>query len=160
VKTTAAEHHDNESEDQRSIPMARHLNPSNSTNKTIDAIDRKRERERQLMLKKAREMAPELAVSLVQRLLDTHIIETNAVHTIQEIMAKQLQQAGDMEEFDLQFKIAPIRDLTPDPNVISLFLTQFIIEDLLDHPNIQDVFGDDLEIYRAVDSVISKIRPR
>ena len=71
--------------------MARHLNPSNSTNKTIDAIDRKRERERQLMLKKAREMAPELAVSLVQRLLDTHIIETNAIHTIQEIMAKQLQ---------------------------------------------------------------------
>jgi len=140
--------------------MARHLNPSNSTNKTIDAIDRKRERERQLMLKKAREMAPELAVSLVQRLLDTHIIETNAIHTMQEIMAKQLQQAGDMEEFDLQFKIAPIRDLTPDPNVISLFLTQFIIEDLLDHPNIQDVFGDDLEIYRAVESVISKIRPR
>ncbi|MDD2465798.1 MAG: hypothetical protein PHI97_17505 [Desulfobulbus sp.] len=140
--------------------MARHINPSNSTNKTIDAIDRKRERERHLMLKKAREMAPEIAVGLVQRLLDNHIIETNAVHTIQEIMAKQLQQLGDMEEFDMLFKIAPIRDLTPDPNVISLFLTQFIIEDLIDHPNIQDVFGDDLEIYRAVDSILSRIRPR
>ncbi len=140
--------------------MARHINPSNSTNKTIDAIDRKRERERQFMLKKAREMATELAVGLVQRLLDNHIIETNSVHTIQEIMAKQLQQLGDMEEFDMQYKIAPIRDLTPDPNVLSLYLTQFIIEDLIDHPNIQDVFGDDLEIYRAVDSTLNKIRPR
>lgn len=140
--------------------MARHINPSNSTNKTIDAIDRKRERERQFMLKKSRELAPELAVSLVQRLLDKHIIETNSVQAIQEAMEKQLQRMSDMEEFDMQFKIAPIRNLTPDPNVISLYLTQFIIEDLIDHTNIQDVFGDDLDIYRAVDSVLTKIRPR
>ena len=140
--------------------MARHINPSNSTNKTIDAIDRKRERERQYMLKKSREMALELAVSLVQRLMDQHIIETNSTHAIQETMARQLQQLGDMEEFDMQFKIAPIRNLTPDPNVISLYLTQYIVEDLINHPNIQDVFGDDLDIYRAVDSVLAKIRPR
>lgn len=140
--------------------MARHINPSNSTNKTIDAIDRKRERERQFMLKKSREMAPELAVTLVQRLLDLHIIETNSVHAIQDVMARLLQQMSDMEEFDMQFKIAPIRNLTQDPNVISLYLTQYIIEDLIDNPHIQDVFGDDMEIYRAVDSVISKIRPK
>ena len=140
--------------------MARHINPSNTTNKTIDAIDRKRERERQFMLKKSRELAPELAISLVQRLLDSHIIETNSVHAIQEVMEKQLQHMSDMEEFDMQFKIAPIRNLTQDPNVISLYLTQFIIEDLINHTNIQDVFGDDMEIYRAVDSVLAKIRPR
>ncbi len=140
--------------------MARHINPSNSTNKTIDAIDRKRERERQFMLKKARELSQELAISLVQRLLDLHIIETNSVQTIQEVMEKQLQRMSDLEEFDMQFKIAPIRNLTQDPNVISLYLTQFIIEDLIDHTNIQDVFGDDMDIYRAVDSVLGKIRPR
>ena len=140
--------------------MARHINPSNSTNKTIDAIDRTRERERQFMLKKSRELAPELAISLVQRLLDLHIIETNSVHAIQEVMEKQLQRMSDLEEFDMQFKIAPIRNLTQDPNVISLYLTQFIIEDLINHTNIQDVFGDDMDIYRAVDSVLGKIRPR
>jgi hypothetical protein len=140
--------------------MARHINPSNSTNKTIDAIDRKRERERQFMLKKSRELAPELAIALVQRLLDLHIIETNSVQAIQEVMEKQLQRLSDMEEFDMQFKIAPIRNLTQDPNVISLYLTQFIIEDLLNNSHIQDVFGDDMEIYRAVDSVLAKIRPK
>lgn len=140
--------------------MARHINPSNSTNKTIDAIDRKRERERHFMLKKSRELAHELAISLVQRLLDLHIIETNSVHTIQEVMEKQLQRMSDMEEFDMQFKIAPIRNLVQDPNVISLYLTQFVIEDLINHTNIQDVFGDDMEIYKAIDSIIGKIRPR
>lgn len=140
--------------------MARHLNPSSSTNKTIDAIDRKRERERRFMLRKARDNAAELATALVQRLLDKHIIETNSDQAIREAMEKQLSAMSDLEEFEMQFKIAPIRSLTQDPNIISLFITQYIIEDLIDHPNIQDVFGDDLDVYRAVDSILSKIRPR
>ena len=140
--------------------MARHMNPSRSTNKTIDAIDRKRERERRFMLRKARENAENLAISLVQRLLDEHIIETNSNQAICEVMEKQLTGLSEMEEFDMQFKIAPIRTLTQDPNLISLYITQYIIEDLINHPAIQDVFGDDLDVYRAVDSILTKIRPR
>ncbi|WP_028584628.1 hypothetical protein [Desulfogranum mediterraneum] len=140
--------------------MARHINPSNSTNKTIDAIDRKRERERQVMLKKARENSRELAVSLVQRLIDQHIIETNSASAIQESIEQQLCAMGDMEEFEMRYKIAPIRNLTQDPNIISLFITQYVIEDLLEHSNIQDIFGDDLDVYRAVDSILSALRPK
>ena len=140
--------------------MARHMNPSRSTNKTIDAIDRKRERERRFMLRKARENAENLAISLVQRLLDEHIIETNSHQAICEVMEKQLAGLSEMEEFDMQFKIAPIRTLTQDPNLVSLYITQYIIEDLIEHPAIQDVFGDDLDVYRAVDSVLTRIRPK
>ncbi|HEB51168.1 MAG TPA: hypothetical protein ENI89_11230 [Desulfobulbus sp.] len=140
--------------------MARHINPSNSTNKTIDAIDRKRERERRYMLSRARDNAAELATRLVQRLLDEHIIETQSDQAIREAMENQLRSMIDMEEFDMQFKIAPIRTLTQDPNIISLYITQYIIEDLIEHPKIQDVFGDDLDVYRTVDSVLAKIRPR
>ena len=140
--------------------MARHMNPSRSTNKTIDAIDRKRERERRFMLRKARENAQDLAIALVQRLLDEHIIEASSTQAIAESMERQLAGMSDMEEFDLQFKIAPLRTLTQDPNFVSLYITQYIIEDLIDHPAIQDVFGDDLDVYRAVDSVLSRIRPR
>jgi len=140
--------------------MARHMNPSRSTNKTIDAIDRKRDRERRFMLRKARENAQDLAIALVQRLLDEHIIEASSTQAIAESMERQLAALSDMEEFDLQFKIAPLRTLTQDPNFVSLYITQYIIEDLIDHPAIQDVFGDDLDVYRAVDSVLSRIRPR
>jgi hypothetical protein len=140
--------------------MARHMNPSRSTNKTIDAIDRKRDRERRFMLRKARENAQDLAIALVQRLLDEHIIEASSTQAIAESMERQLAGLSDMEEFDLQFKIAPLRTLTQDPNFVSLYITQYIIEDLIDHPAIQDVFGDDLDVYRAVDSVLSRIRPR
>lgn len=141
--------------------MARsYSTPNSSTNRTIDAIDRKRERERRFLLEKARDNAAELSTMLVQRLLDDHIIETNSDKAIRETVEKQLKSMIDLEEFDMQFKIAPIRSVTQDPNIISLYMTQFIIEDLIDHPNIQDIFGDDLDVYKAVDSVLAKMRTR
>jgi hypothetical protein len=140
--------------------MARHINPSSSTNKTIDAIDRKRERERRFILNKARENAPELAIRLVQRLIDEHIIETNDVQAIQEGVEKQLREPSDMDEFEIRLKIADIRTLVPDPNILSLYLTAYIIDDLINHPSIQDIFGDDLDVYNAVESILGMIRPR
>ena len=139
--------------------MARHINPSGSTNKAIDALDRKRERERRFILSKARDNAPELAIKVVQRLLDEHIIETNDVHAVQEGFERQLREPAEMEEFEIRLKVADIRSLVPNPNILSLYLTAYIIEDLIDHPKIQDVFGDDMAIYNAVDAVLSKIRP-
>jgi len=140
--------------------MARHISPNSATNRTINAIDRKREQERYILLVKTRDNAADLAKSLVQRLLDEHIIETNSDRAIRETIEKQLKKLIDIDEFDMQFKVAPLRSLCQDPNIISLYMTQFIIEDLVDHPNIQDVFGDDLDVYKAVDSIFSKIRPR
>lgn len=139
--------------------MARHINPSGSTNKAIDALDRKRERERRFILSKARDNAPELAIKIVQRLIDEHIIETNDVHAVQEGFERQLREPAEMEEFEIRLKVADIRTLVPNPNILSLYLTAYIIEDLIDHPKIQDVFGDDLAIYNAVDAVLNKIRP-
>jgi hydroxypyruvate isomerase len=139
--------------------MARVFNNQSSTDATIRAIDRKREQERRFMLSQAFKNAEELSTRLVQRLIDRHIIETTSEQALRELFSDQLRTLSNMEEFDIQFKIAPLRNLATDPNFISLYLTQYIIEDLIDHPKVQDVFGDDLDIYRAVDSILSKIRP-
>ncbi len=137
-----------------------HISATNATDKTIRAIDRKRERERRFILNKARENAEVFAVKLVQRLIDRQVLETDSVQTLQEIFAEQLKNLATMEEFDIQLKVAPIRTLIPDPNILSLFLTQFVIEDLIDHPSIEDIFGDDVEIYRAIDSIFKVLRPQ
>ena len=138
--------------------MARHINPSRSTNKAIDALDRKRERERRFILNKARDNAQDLAIILVQRLMDEHIIETNDVHAIQQGVERQLREPADMEEFEIRLKIADIRSIVPDPNILSLYLTAYVIDDLIKHPKIQDVFGDDLDVYKAVDTVLNKLK--
>ena len=139
--------------------MARVFNNNAATDKTIRAIDRKREQEKRFMLSLAFKNAEELSTRLVQRLLDQHILETTSDQTMRELFVDQLRTLSNMEDFDIQFKITPLRNLATDPNFISLFLTQFIIEDLVDHPKVQDIFGDDLDIYRTVDSIMKKIRP-
>ena len=139
--------------------MARVFN-SNATDKAINALDRKREQERMYMLSMTYKNAEELATKLFQRLLDQGIIETNSAQAMREVFTDLLRKISDMEEFDVQFKIAPIRSIATDPNFISLYVTQYIIEDLLDNPKVLDVFGDDLEIYTVVESVLSIIRPK
>ncbi len=135
------------------------ISPNRTTDKTIRSIDRKRENERKKMFYRAKDHATEFASRLVQRLIDRSIIETTSVSAVQEAIENQLNSLGYIEEFELQMKIAPIRTIAQDPNVVSLYMTQYIVEDLINNPVIQDVFGDDLDIYRAVDSVFRVLRP-
>ncbi|WP_136796964.1 MULTISPECIES: hypothetical protein [Desulfosediminicola] len=136
------------------------VSANRSTDKTIRAIDRKRERERRKMFRTAKEHAEPLTVRLVQRLIDREVIECSAVANIQKSIEDQLQKLPHLDDFDLQMKIAPLRTLVQDPNIVSLYLTQYVVEDLINHPDILDVFGDDLDIYRAIDSVMRVLRPQ
>jgi hypothetical protein len=137
-----------------------HISATNATDKTIRAIDRKREQERRFILRKARDNADEFSARLIQRLIDRNILETDSVTDLRELFTKQLQLLPEMEDFDIQMKTAPIRTLVQDANILSLYLTQFIIEDVINHPSIEDVFGDDIDIYRAVDSIFKILRPQ
>lgn len=110
------------------------------------------------MFHRAKDHAPEFAAKLTQRLIDREIIETVSVSAVREAFQNQLEKIGYLEDFDLQMKIAPIRTIAQDPNVVSLYFTQYIVEDLIENPAINDVFGDDLDIYRAVDSVFRILR--
>lgn len=134
------------------------ISPNRTTDKTIRTIDRKREQERRKMFLRAKDHAPEFAAKLVQRLIDREIVETTSVADLREAFENQLNKLGYIEEFELQMKIAPVRTIAQDPNVVSLYFTQYIVEDLIEHPAIQDIFGDDLDIYRAVDSVFRILR--
>lgn len=136
-----------------------HVSHTRTTDKTIRAIDRKREQERRKMFILARDNSEALSAKLVQRLIDTKIIEANSVDSIQKVFEKQLRSLIDLDEFDMQLKLAPVRTLVQDPNIISLYLTAFIIEDLIEHNDIQDIFGEDLDIYRSLDSVLKALRP-
>ena len=111
------------------------------------------------MLQTAFKNSADLSTHLVQRLIDKHVIETDSVDAIREVLEGQLKHISDLEEHEFNFKIAPVRHLLPDPNIISLFITQYIIEDLIDNRHIEDVFGDEADIYAVVDSVLGSLRP-
>ncbi|MCG6930087.1 MAG: hypothetical protein LJE64_05975 [Desulfofustis sp.] len=137
-----------------------HVNPNRATDKAVRAIDRKREQERRKMFMLARDHAEVLSTKLCQRLIDRNIIETDSVESIRKSLETQFKSLHLIEEFDLQMKLAPVRTLVQDPNIVTLYVTQYIVEDLIDNPHIQDVFGEDIDIYRAVDSITKVLRPK
>jgi len=136
-----------------------HISATNATDKTIRTIDRKRERERRFILNKARDNADEFATRITQRLIDREVLEVNSVQAVRDAFLQQLKSLPEMEEFDIQLKVAPIRTLIQDPNILSLYLTGYVIEDLINNPGIEDVFGEDADIYRAIDSIFKVLRP-
>jgi len=137
--------------------MSRNPNPYRVDAQTSNSIDRKREQERRHMLHAAFKNSDELAARLVQRLLDKHIIETNSESSIREVFVKILRGLQDLDEHEFNFKIAPVRGLIPNANLISLYLAQYIIEDLINHRDIEDIFGDESEIYQVVDSIMNSL---
>ena len=134
------------------------ISANRSTDKTIRAIDRKREHERKKMSQQARDHATLLATKVVQRLIDKGVIETTSPQAIRELVEEHLRKLPTIEDFELQLKLAPVRTLVQDPNIVSLYLTQVVVEDLVNHPSVTDIYGADLDVYLAVDSILKVLR--
>jgi len=102
----------------------------------------------------------EIHRNLVQTLLMEKIVETENPAAISDAILNGLKKAMNSEEFDLQYFVAPIRGLVPRPNPYSLYMTQFIMEVLIDNPEVVEIYGTDLEIYKVVNKVFSQISIR
>jgi hypothetical protein len=100
---------------------------------------------------------PEIHNSLSQTLLMRKIIETDNPAAVSDVIMKGLKKALKSSEFDFKYFIAPIRNLVPHPNPYSLYMTQYIMEVLIDDPNVIEIYGTDDEIYQVVNKVFSQI---
>lgn len=99
----------------------------------------------------------EIHNTLSQALLTEKIIETDNPGAVSALLLKGLKQVLKANEFDFKYFIAPIRSLLPNPNPVSLYITQYLLEDILKDPSVVEVYGTDLDIYKVVNDVISKI---
>jgi hypothetical protein len=77
-----------------------------------------------------------------------------------ELLLRGLKQALRVNEFEFRYFIAPIRNLLPNPNPVSLYITQYLLEVLTKDPSVTEVYGTDLDIYKVVNQVITRINLR
>lgn len=103
---------------------------------------------------------PEIHSRLSQVLLMEKVIETENPAAVSDLLLKGLKQALRSNEFDLKYFIAPIRDLAPRPNLFSLYMTQYILEVILNDQSVIEVYGTDQEIYNTVNGVIAHINQK
>jgi hypothetical protein len=99
----------------------------------------------------------EIHSRLSQTLLMEKIIETDNQAAFSEALMKGLKKLLKTNEFDFKYFIAPLRSLVLHPNPFSLYITQFILEEVINDPSVIDVYGTDKEIYQAVNKEISNI---
>ncbi len=101
----------------------------------------------------------ELADRISMKLIEERLVETTSKGDLEDQIRAALQKVLDSEEFELQYQTANLRTLVPRPNFISLFVTAYIVEKLIDHKCIVDIFGTDEEIYHSVNKQVSKFSP-
>jgi hypothetical protein len=99
----------------------------------------------------------EIHSRLAQSLLMEKIIETDNSAAFSEVLLRGLKKLLKTNEFDFKYFIAPIRNLVPHPNPFSLYITQYILEVVINDPSVIDVYGTDKEIYQAVNKEITSI---
>jgi len=99
----------------------------------------------------------EIHNNLFQKLLMENIIETDKPGAVSNALLKGLKKALNSSEFDINYFIAPIRELVPHPNIHALYMTQYILEVLIDDPDVIDIFGTDEHIYKVIKGVFDRI---
>lgn len=98
--------------------------------------------------------ADQLAQKMAMKLVDTQLIETSNQRDVEEQLAGALGTLLHAEDFDIQYVIAPLRNLVPRPNRISLYITAYIVDTLINHRSVVDIFGTDEEIYNVVNTEV------
>ena len=94
---------------------------------------------------------------LCQTLLQERVVETDNAGAFSDSVLKGLKKALNSSEFDFKYFISPIRDLILRPNPYSLYMTQYLMEVLIEEPSIIEIFGTDEDIYHIINRVISQI---
>ena len=90
------------------------------------------------------------------KLIEEKLIETSSKDEIQKQIAGSLEELTRADDFQIDYRIAPIRDVVPRPNVVSLYLTAFVVEQLIKHRTVEELYGSDEEIYQCINRQVTR----
>ena len=138
----------------------KHFDSGKELDKVLKGIERKEKRAAFQRDRFFKFKLPEIHTSLSQALLMEKVVETENPAALSDLLLKGLKQALRVNEFEFKYFVAPLRNLLPNPNPVALYVTQYILEVVLNDPSVIEVYGTDMEIYRLVNDVIKKINTK
>lgn len=136
--------------------MARVFRPSNREAKILSRIESSKERARQLAIEQIRNVFEPLSNAIAMKLIEDQLLVTTSKEDIEEQLAGSLQKLTRADDFDIDYQTAPIRNVVPRPNLISLYIAAFVVEQLINHRSVEDIYGSDEEIYNCINRQIAK----
>jgi hypothetical protein len=139
--------------------MAKVFRPSNRESSILSRIESSKEHARRLAINMVREDPVRFAGPIAMKLVEEHLIETTNKNELEAQLVHCLETLSHADEFDVDYQIAPFRNLVQQPNVVSLYLTAFVIEKLINHKSVVDIFGADADIYLCIHKQVAKLLP-
>ncbi len=139
--------------------MAKVFRPSSRESSILSKIESSKEYARRQVLNGIRECIDPLSNEIAMKLVENQHIETTSKTNVQDEIHKCLETMSRADDFDIDYAIAPLRNLVANPHIVSLYLTVFVIEKLINHKNVIDVYGSDDEIYACINRQVTKYLP-
>ncbi|MBW2408722.1 MAG: hypothetical protein JRF72_02915 [Deltaproteobacteria bacterium] len=139
--------------------MGKIFRPSTREASILSKIESSKEHARRVAIAAIQDHIEPLANAIAMKLVDSDLVETTNKNSLEEQIGKCLQKLSRADDFDVDYQVAPFRNLVPQPHVVSLYLTAFVIEKLIVHKDVVDIFGSDEDIYFAIHQQIKKYLP-
>ena len=139
--------------------MAKVFRPSSRESSILSKIESTKEHMRRLAISRVRDCSEPLANAITSKLIEQSLVETTNQNSFEEQIKGCLDRLTRMDDFDVDYQIAPLRNLVPQPQIVSLFVTSFVIEKMIDHKDVVDIFGSDEELYFTVNQQVKKFLP-
>ncbi len=139
--------------------MPKIFRPNNKESMLLSKIESSKERDRRLSINMVRDHSEELSNTISMKLVENKIIETRSKNSLEEQIAYKLGELLKADDFEIDYQIAPYRNLVPNPNLVSLYLTAFVLESLINHKDVVDIYGSDEEIYHCINKQAMKFMP-
>ena len=137
--------------------MAKIFYTGNREAKLLSKIESSKERERIKTISAIRDNVDAFSNKLSMKLIESGLIETVSKSSVENQIARCLDTLCKAEDFDIDYMVAPFRTLISNPNIASLYLTAFIVEKLINHKDVVDVYGSDDDIYYCIQKEMTKL---
>jgi len=137
--------------------MAKIFRPSSREAKILSKIESSKEYARRKAIESARDRIDPLSNAIAMKLVENNLVETTNKNVLEEQITKCIDKLSRSDEFDVDYKIAPFRHIIQNPHVVSLYITAFVIETLINHKVVVDIYGSDEEIYLCINRQVVKI---
>ncbi len=139
--------------------MAKTFRPSTREATIISKIESSKEHARRRAINNLRDCLDPLANAVAMKLVENGLVETQSKNSLEEQILKCLETLTRADDFDIDYQIAPIRNLVPNPHLISLYVTAFVIEKMINHKDVIDIYGSDEEIYATINRQVQHYLP-
>lgn len=139
--------------------MAKIFRPSNRESSLLSKIESSKEYAKKRAINSVKKCIEPLSNAIAMKLIENDIVETTNKNGLEEQINKCLEKLSNSDEFDIDYQIAPVRNIIPNPHIVSIYVTSFVIEKLINHKDVIDIFGSDEDIYHCINQQVIKFLP-